>query len=157
MAFPLDFSTAVCQYIGMVCIYCGTALAVTNSRSQKQLNQTWRRRQCSECGAIFTSLEGIDHSKALAVEYANKKLRPFQRDKLFVSILKSCEHRQDALQVAGALTNTAVAKIIEGVESGLVRPGSIAQQVLNILRRYDTAAAVHYEAYHRAALKLAND
>src|SRR6185369_12958000 len=107
-AFPLVLSLALCQYIDMVCIYCGGKTAVVNSRSQKKANQTWRRRQCLDCQAVFTSVEAVDLPTSLLFKKDAKHSEPFQRDKLFISVYEACGHRKDALRAATALTGTAL-------------------------------------------------
>lgn len=138
----------------MVCIYCGSSkLRIINSRSQKRLNQTWRRRHCENCGATFTSLETIDYSRSLVVKTRNGTIEPFIREKLLISILKSCQHRETALLDARGLLDTVLQKITASVAGD--RPISlflIATSTLETLQWFDKAASTHYEAYHRSAL-----
>ena len=136
----------------MVCIYCGQQLDVINSRRQKRSNQTWRRRQCPDCNAIFTSLESIDLSKTLVVKDKTGKLTPFTREKLLLSIYRCCRHRQNALHDAIALTETTLTKIIEINEHGLINNEQIAAVCMEVLHNFDKAAVVQYEAYHPRAL-----
>jgi transcriptional regulator NrdR family protein len=89
----------------MVCVYCGSETKVTNSRHQKRTNQVWRRRQCLKCTALFTTEEKTDHTSLWKVKKNNEEtLVAFSRDKLFLSIYKSCEHRLNALADAASLT-----------------------------------------------------
>jgi transcriptional regulator NrdR family protein len=136
----------------MVCIYCGGDLAVSNSRPQKSRNQTWRRRPCRDCGAVFTSLESLDLAQALVVAH-DGQLQPFDRDRLFVSLYQSLRHRPTATSDARGLTDTVVAHIIRQAANGSVTARTIATQSLNTLQRFDRAAAVHYAAFHRQAVE----
>jgi transcriptional regulator NrdR family protein len=131
----------------MVCIYCHGDLAVTNSRPQKRRNQTWRRRLCKTCGALFTSVEAIDLSQALVVANGTK-LQPFDRDRLFLSLHESLRHRPTALSDARALAETVAAQLIKVSENGLLPATAIRRTALNTLQRFDHAAATHYAAYH---------
>ena len=131
----------------MVCIYCGGDLGVTNSRPQKSRNQTWRRRLCKACGAVFTSEEAIDLSQALSVA-SGPDLQPFDRDRLFVSIYESLRHRQQAAGDARGLADTVAAYIIAGAEDGRIETRTIADIILSTLQRFDHAAATHYAAFH---------
>lgn len=144
----------------MRCLYCQEDLSVSNSRPQKSRNQTWRRRRCKACGAVFTSVEAIDLSLALIVaKYAentpnspsaNRKqeLQPFDRDRLFISVYESLRHRPTAASDARGLADTVTAHIIKTSEQGLVPVAHITDTVLNTLRRFDAAAATHYQAFH---------
>jgi len=132
----------------MVCLYCKFPTQVVNSRRQKQLNQVWRRRQCASCGAVFTSHETFDFSGSLMVKNSNGKLVPFKKEKLFLSVLKTCQHRKTALDDAIALTETIMAKLIRAAQEGAIAAETIAVAAQTVLGNFDQAAAVQYAAYH---------
>ena len=137
----------------MVCTYCGQELAVTNSRPQKTRNQIWRRRLCKACGAVFTSVEAIDLSKALivskdALQSGQAELQAFDRDKLFISLYESLRHRPTAASDARGLCDTIVAHIITISQNGHINSRTIIEVAVNTLRRFDGAAATHYAAFH---------
>ncbi len=136
----------------MVCIYCGDKTQVINSRHQKRLNHGWRRRECLGCGAIFTTIEEAEYSTGLAVRTTSSgkhtPTNPFSRDRLFVSILQAVGHRRTALEDAGALTATIIAKLLQSNANAAVSPDTIRQTSLETLQRFDTVAATHYKAYH---------
>lgn len=133
----------------MVCIYCSGKTKVINSRPQKRLDQTWRRRQCLSCGTVFTTTESVDYSGSIVVRTASKGLEPLSRDTLFVSILQACGHRRDAVSAASGLTATILAKSRRKAVDGLLERRDIIQTALAVLKRFDAAAAVAYAAYHR--------
>jgi transcriptional repressor NrdR len=133
----------------MVCIYCGAATRVTNSRPQKRLLQVWRRRLCSQCGAIFTTNEAVDLSTSLSVRAPGGRPRPFSRDKLFVSILRAVGHRTEPLSDANALTATIIAKLLHATQEAVIEPAQIVAMALDTLTKFDTAAGVQYQAYHK--------
>jgi transcriptional repressor NrdR len=147
--FPLVFLPGQCQYIDMVCIYCGSPTKVTNSRPQKRLLQVWRRRACTQCGALFTTNEIVDLTTSLSVRLSGGRPRPFSRDKLFVSILRSVGHRDEPLDDANGLTATIISKIIQSTTEAFVEPSQIIAIALDTLQRFDAAAAIQYKAYHR--------
>lgn len=132
----------------MVCIYCGSATQVTNSRLQKRNNQVWRRRQCVQCGSNFTTHEVADLGSTVAVQYSSRKLAPFSRDILFVSILESCKHRPKAIEDANALTQTIIAQLLPYAQEGVLERDMIATVSGAVLERFDKAAATMYAAYH---------
>ncbi len=150
--YPLAIFIPVCQYVDMVCIYCGAKTAVTNSRPQKRSMQTWRRRQCTACNAIFTTIEGADLSTSLVVR-AGSTVEPFLRDKLFMSILRAIGHRTEPLQDAGGLTATVIAQLLQTDTKASYTAHDIATLAHTTLDRFDTAAAVQYQAYHGKSLK----
>ena len=148
MSFPLAFSTASCQYVDMVCVYCSATTNVTNSREQRRLGQTWRRRQCQQCQAVFTTLEAADLASSFRVIIRDRSFVPFSRDHLYVSIYQSLGHRSDALEAATALSSTVISSVLKTAQEGRIERKAIIEAVQAVLTRFDKAAAVQYVAYH---------
>ncbi len=143
----------------MICIYCQTDLMVSNSRPQKSRNQTWRRRLCKGCAAVFTTVEAIDLSQSLTLSagstgrkgFQNAKVdpsQPFSRDRLFISIYESLRHRPTAASDARGLSDTIVALLIKQSDHGSLPVHAVTATTLKVLRRFDQAAATHYAAFH---------
>lgn len=150
-SFPLAIFLALCQYVDMVCIYCGSKTTVMNSRAQKRLLQTWRRRQCMVCGALFTTHETADLSSSLLVKHPDGHVEPFSRDKLFVSILRAVGHRQAPVEDARAITSTSIGIILHTKPQAAIATAQIAQYTHQALRRFDIVAGIQYLAYHPSA------
>lgn len=132
----------------MVCIYCGHATHVTNSRHQRQVNNIWRRRRCDGCGATFTTHEKPDLKNSLMVQLQNSsRIQPFVRDKLFLSIHASCSHRPAAPEEAAELTKTIIAKLGQPADA-IIHASAIATITASVLERFDPVAATVYRAYH---------
>jgi transcriptional repressor NrdR len=134
----------------MVCIQCGFDTRVTNSRLQKRQNQVWRRRSCPACGLTFTTEESIRYDGTWVVQSTNKQLATFSRDKLFLSIYKSCAHRKTAVADASGLANTVIQQLAAQVADARLEATAIRTVVEVVLARFDKTAASHYTAYHRA-------
>lgn len=133
----------------MVCIYCGGETRVINSRPQKRLNHVWRRRQCLNCGTVFSTSEAPDYTLSWTVRSPHKPLEPFSRDKLFLSLYESCRHRSSALEDASALSDTVIRKLLSSVEAGAVERAAIVSLAQVTLNRFDKVASVHYQAFHQ--------
>jgi transcriptional regulator NrdR family protein len=133
----------------MVCIHCGQKTQVINSRTQRRANQVWRRRRCVSCQAVFSTLESTDYGAVWLVRGSTSRLSPFSRDKLFLSLHKSCQHRPTAASDAGALAETVIGKLSGQVQDGVIPVKSIAAAVQVALARFDKAAGVHYQAFHQ--------
>lgn len=131
----------------MVCIYCGSKTEVTNSRLQKRLNHTWRRRECLQCHAVVTTSEHIDLAKTILVTRHGRS-EPFQRDILFVSIHDSLKHRKTAINDATGLTDTILSALYPEMTDAEVETEAISKTALAILKRFDRVAATHYEAFY---------
>ncbi len=117
-----------------------------NSRHQRRVNQKWRRRQCVECRAIFTTLEQLDTSGALRVQSDNQ-YEPFVRDELFLSVYDSLRHRKTALADATALTETIMSSLSPSGDA-LIDRNKIIRETSRVLHRFDRVAAALYEALH---------
>ena len=131
----------------MVCIYCGSRTQVINSRPQKRLNHIWRRRECTACRAVFTTSEIPDLLKSLLVKQG-KHLKPFSRDKLFLSLYRSLQHRKQATNDASCLTDTVLSKIMPHIHNGVISNEQIVSVSLLVLKNFDKPAATHYLAFH---------
>ncbi|HSX31921.1 MAG TPA: hypothetical protein VLF43_01565 [Candidatus Saccharimonadales bacterium] len=134
----------------MVCVYCSKPTQVTNSRLQRQNNHTWRRRACAACNSIFTTIERPDLATAVLVTGKDDKdLSPFNRDRLFVSIYNSCQHRSTALEDASGLTQIVISNLLNSrAKAALVSAAHIAEVTAMALARFDSSAAAVYNAYH---------
>jgi transcriptional repressor NrdR len=132
----------------MVCIHCGGKTQVINSRHQKHHNQVWRRRQCADCHAVFTTEEIAAYHAAWVVRSKTGRLEPFLRDKLFLSLYRSCEHRKTVLADAGALTDTIIKKLTGQVINGSLDSRTILATAQVALNRFDAAASVSYQAFY---------
>jgi transcriptional regulator NrdR family protein len=138
----------------MVCPYCNTATQVTNSRSHNLNHGVWRRRKCKDCGALWSTAERYDLStthRVLSPHSSNPK--PFSRDKLFVSIMNSLQHRKTATADASALTDTTIAKVL-AQNSPLVSTRDIADLAHTTIAAFDSTAGAVYAALHGIDARL---
>ena len=131
----------------MVCIYCNHETIVANSRHQKRVNQVWRRRRCTHCKAIFTTLEVVDANQAVRVSKEGR-LEPFSRDKLLLAIYDSLKHRKSAVADASYLTGTILGSIYTHLKDASIDSNKITRITLQTLGNFDKAAATHYKAFH---------
>ncbi len=136
----------------MVCTFCFNETQVINSRYQKRLNCVWRRRKCLSCKNVFSTIEQVDYEKSWVVQYSDNKSLPFQSDRLLLSLYKSLQHRSTALNDTIALTKTIMSTLQRVAQNGIITATAIATAAHNILKRFDKAAAVMYQAYHADAL-----
>lgn len=132
----------------MLCIICRNKTQVVNSRSQKRLNQTWRRRRCLSCSVVFTSIERIDLESTYEFVHTDGSKAPFQRDRLYASVLQALGHRQNAPEEATAITTTVIGKLLQRSSSTQLSKEAIIQQTASTLDAFDRAASVSYRAYH---------
>lgn len=132
----------------MVCIYCASKTEVTNSRHQKRTNSIWRRRKCTACKAIVTTVEALDYTASVVVKEPSGTLEAFSRDKLLISLHRSLSHRKTALTDATALTDTIVGRLHLAFIDNTVDRQYLRLLARETLERFDHAAGVHYTAFH---------
>ena len=132
----------------MVCIYCGKKTQVVNSRNQKKLNQTWRRRKCPSCKNVFSTIERINLASSLVIKNRTNKIEGFQREKLFLSIYESLGHRKNPIEDSAAITDTVVSNLLERIKSPLIERSDLIKTCLVVIKNFDKTGAVHYAAYH---------
>lgn len=141
----------------MVCIYCGSNTNVTNSRLQKNCNQTWRRRKCDSCKAIATSIERFQLDNILIVTKRSQRSEPFNEDKLLISILKAVSHLPEPINSARALTSTSIASFTKSKPlNPLISTKTIALHTAKVLKNFDAAASVKYLSF-QTPLKSSKD
>lgn len=129
----------------MKCPYCNGSTKVTNSRSHNNDLAVWRRRQCKNCSAIWSTDEELVLSTTHNVIGLDNSIQPFIRDKLFVSILDSLSHLSDSQQTATELTSTIIDHTI-AMNSALVKLEDLKSNVFSVLNNFDKTAASVYKA-----------
>lgn len=135
----------------MVCLYCGGRTRVVNSRLQRHQNAVWRRRACEACKSAFTTHERPALNQSVLVRSRQqKKLQPFSRDRLFLSLVEACKHRSRAIVECDALTRTVIAGVMQSVDHGVIERATIVAAARTVLGNFDTVAASVYAAYHPA-------
>lgn len=70
-----------------------------------------------------------------------------------MSIMRSVAHRPDAIEAAGALTNTCISRLLPLCSDATITTELIKTAVYETLRHFDTAAAVSYGAFHQMPAK----
>lgn len=129
----------------MVCIYCGSDTQVTNSRRQKRSNQVWRRRECKDCAATFTTHEAVELSGAFLVQKSG--LSPLLPDILFIDLLGALKDHNKKYVAARELTSTVISQLLKQKE--MVYPSTaISKEAAVVLKRFDRWAYLRYVADH---------
>ena len=72
----------------------------------------------------------------------------FSRDTLFASLLAALGHRTNPVADASALTDTLTTTILTEAQDALIDTAVIKSLTRTVLARFDSAAAVYYEAYY---------
>lgn len=132
----------------MVCVYCQSKLAVINSRPQKRTNSVWRRRACPACKSVFTTVEAVDYGFLFIYNRPGSPIEPFSETKLLISVYEACKHRKSPEEDAKHLTDTIIHRVFTSSPGTTVQRNLVIDKALLVLRQFDKAAAVQYEAFH---------
>ncbi len=129
----------------MICPFCRhDDSRVVDSRPADDGSQIRRRRECTDCGARFTTQE----TTLLNIVKRSGASEPFSREKVLVGVRKACQGRpvnEDDLillaqRVEEALRSTGMAEI-EANEVGMA--------ILAPLRELDEVAYLRYASVYR--------
>lgn len=132
----------------MICINCfHTKTRVTNSRPHKKQPTIWRRRQCPQCQAIFTSYERAALDNVPVLHHSGESTA-FNIGKLTISIAKSFRHDPDqAAFLSYDLAQTVEAKLL--LHGKALSSDDIAAVTHATLQQFDPVAALQYAAAHQ--------
>lgn len=133
----------------MKCPYCASKTKITNSRPSAKTLRVWRRHACTSCSAVFTTYESLSLADSHRVETSTGRLISFSRPKLLLSIYRAVDHRQTAENDCDELTDTVCTALL-AYRSAVLPTEQIRTTVLKVLKQFDAAAAVKYQANHQA-------
>lgn len=128
----------------MRCPYCGNnETKVTDKRDAKE--STRRRRECLKCGRRFTSYERPD-TEIIVIKKDGRR-EAYNRDKLFLGIVKACEKRE--------IGHDKIDEIISEIEEKLRKKGkeveskTIGEQVIRALKKLDKVAYIRFASVYK--------
>lgn len=132
----------------MFCIRCHhNSTRVTNSRPHKKQASIWRRRKCSACGALFTTIETVASDGQLTIE-KNGTQHAFSVPTLMISLHSSLSTQKTAPEDAYWLAQTILEQLMTQHPGTTVTPLTVAQTAYDVLDRFDAAAALRYGLDH---------
>lgn len=133
----------------MFCINCfHTNTSVANSRPHKKQPSVWRRRKCSNCGAIFTTIERPSLADTMLIRSSSGNSSAFNLGKLIISIANAFSHAP----TEGKLHALWLAQTVESTLTTQVQsltPEDIEAVTHQVLKQFDEVAAVQYAAKHQ--------
>ena len=130
----------------MLCPYCTSESQVVNSRHQKRLNSVWRRRQCVNCRAIWTTSEQIKGSSTFKVQQ-DGKLVDFAPEMLLISLYGVLKHRKNA-EIDAQYIQSTVIRNIQLHGEAIIPVEQIANESIAVLQNFDKLARDLYKTLH---------
>ncbi len=130
----------------MRCPYCqNPETKVTDKRESGGAIR--RRREClnDRCGKRFTTYEKIDSVERFVIKKDGRR-EPFNRDKVFLGVMKACEKRN--------ISHDKIEKIIKDLEENIqnkkeIETKKIGEFVMKNLKKIDKVAYIRFASVYR--------
>lgn len=120
---------------------------VKDSRPAEDNTSIRRRRQCSGCGARFTTFERVQLREVTVVKSGNRK-EPFDRTKLERSVALACRKREVSQERIGQVVSS-IQRQVETTGDSEVASNRIGELVMDALRQIDTVAYIRFASVYR--------
>ena len=121
---------------------------VKDSRPTEDNTAIRRRRQCSSCGARFTTFERVQ-LREITVVKSNDAREPFDRSKIEQSVALACRKR--------GIDREKIDQLVSGVQRQVETSGeaeissmAIGEMVMEGLRLLDSVAYIRFASVYRA-------
>lgn len=132
----------------MRCPFCGNEdTQVKDSRPTEDNSAIRRRRQCSNCGARFTTFERVQLRELTVVKSTGKR-EPFDRDKLMRSMALALQKRKVDPERLERVVNGMVRRLESSGESDIPTK-LIGELVMDALASLDQVAYVRFASVYR--------
>ena len=132
----------------MRCPFCGNEdTQVKDSRPTDDNAAIRRRRQCTNCGARFTTFERVQLRELIVVK-SNGQREPFEREKLLRSMQISLRKRPVDAERLERVVNGIVRRLESSGENE-IQTSAIGEAVMDALSNLDKVAFVRFASVYR--------
>jgi transcriptional regulator NrdR len=132
----------------MRCPFCAhDDTQVKDSRPTEDNASIRRRRQCSSCGARFTTFERVQLREVVVVKSGDRR-EPFERSKLEQSIALACRKRDIEQERLDQLIS-GIQRQVETSGEAEVPSAHIGELVMEGLRQIDSVAYIRFASVYR--------
>lgn len=120
---------------------------VKDSRPSDDGSAIRRRRQCSACGARFTTFERIQLRDVIVLKSENRR-EPFERDKLLRSVSIACRKRPiDQVRIEQLVSG--IQRQLETLGDAEIPSGRIGEMVMEGLKGLDSVAYIRFASVYK--------
>lgn len=132
----------------MRCPFCANDdTQVKDSRPTEDSTSIRRRRQCTSCGARFTTFERVQLREVVIVKSGDRR-EPFDRSKLEHSVTLACRKR--------GVTQEQIDRLVSGIQRQVETAGDnevpsarIGELVMDGLKQIDSVAYIRFASVYR--------
>ncbi len=125
---------------------------VKDSRPTEDNTSIRRRRQCSSCGARFTTFERVQLREVTVVKSgpneSERRRQPFDRAKLEQSVTLACRKRGVSQERIDQLVS-GIQRQVETAGESEVASARIGELVMDGLRQIDSVAYIRFASVYR--------
>ena len=137
----------------MRCPFCANDdTQVKDSRPTEDNTSIRRRRQCSSCGARFTTFERVQLREVSIVKAgedgAELRREPFKRSKLEHSVSLACRKRGVTQEQIDRLVS-GIQRQVETAGEAEVRSSRIGEMDMDALKQIDSVAYIRFASVYR--------
>ena len=120
---------------------------VKDSRPTEDSTSIRRRRQCSKCGARFTTFERVQLREVTVVKSGDRR-QAFERGKLEQSISLACRKRDVSQEQIDQLVS-GIQRQVETAGEAEIPSQRIGELVMDGLRQLDSVAYIRFASVYR--------
>ena len=120
---------------------------VKDSRPTEDNTSIRRRRQCSKCGARFTTFERVQLREVTVVQSGDRR-EAFERGKLEKSISLACRKREVKQEQIDQLVS-GIQRQVETAGEAEIPSKKIGELVMDGLRQLDSVAYIRFASVYR--------
>lgn len=132
----------------MRCPFCAhDDTQVKDSRPTEDNASIRRRRQCSSCGARFTTFERVQLREVVVAKSGDRR-EPFERSKLEQSVALACRKRSIDQERLDQLIS-GIQRQVETSGEAEVPSSHIGELVMEGLRQIDSVAYIRFASVYR--------
>ena len=133
----------------MHCPFCAAQdTRVVDSRLSPEGDRVRRRRECSQCGARFTTYEAAELIMPVVIK-RDKRREPFSEGKLRAGMMRALEKRPVSAEQVEAVLRRITDRIRAGGERE-ISSHQVGEWVMDELRRLDQVAYVRFASVYRS-------
>jgi transcriptional repressor NrdR len=132
----------------MKCPFCNhVETKVLDSRPTEDNTSIRRRRECLNCNRRFTTYEKVEDIPVYVVKKDGRR-EPFDKRKILIGVLKSCEKRPISISKIEELANE-IEKQVYNTMRQEVESSLIGELVMKKLKELDDVAYVRFASVYR--------
>ena len=120
---------------------------VKDSRPTEDSTSIRRRRQCTSCGARFTTFERVQLREVSIIKSGDRR-EPFDRSKLEQSVALACRKRGVEQERIDQLVS-GIQRQVETAGESEISSSRIGEMVMDGLRQIDSVAYIRFASVYR--------